>query len=434
MLIVSILVFCIVLFLYLHVYFHLKKSNDLEVYEIDQPSKERLEEVCDIRQPTTFDFINEPLLQATSYQNVVQNYRAFDIKIRDVSKPKKKSSEKNNDDKDSDNDNSELYIPVSLKMANEAFQADTDEKYLSENNHEFVEETGLLKHFQTNDEFIRPYMVSNCDYDIMFASVNTKTPLRYELNYRNYFFVSQGKVKILLIPPKDGKYLFSEEDYYNFEFRSPVNPWNIQAEYQSEFEKLKTLEVELKQGMMMYIPAYWWYSIWFEEPQTSVCSFKYRTYMNTLSLLPKLMMKLLQNTNTKREIVRKHEFSFPSRKTDVAGSTTGQSIANDTSDKSIPMNLAMSSQINNNNNNNNNETDTGMTSVPHHGDQFLPSSLRNTSNPFSVTSINANVNSATPTTTPNTIESGNDSTITAQSTTFSPENTEIILTGDSIKT
>jgi len=418
MLIVSILVFCIVLFLYLHVYFHLKKSNDLEVYEIDQPSKERLEEVCDIRQPTTFDFINEPLLQATSYQNIVQNYRAFDIKIRDVSKSKKTSPEKDSHGIDNDNDNddnSELYIPVSLKMANEAFQADTDEKYLSENNHEFIEETGLLKHFQTNDEFIRPYMVSNCDYDIMFASINTKTPLRYELNYRNYFFVSQGKVKILLIPPKDGKYLFSEEDYYNFEFRSPVNPWNIQAEYQSEFEKLKTLEVELKQGMMMYIPAYWWYSIWFEEPQTSVCSFKYRTYMNTLSLLPKLVMKLLQNTNTKREIVRKHEFSFPSRKTDLAG---------DTSDKSIP----------NNNTDTNTNIDTGMASVPHHGDQFLPSSLRNTRNPFSVTSINANVNSATPSTTPNTIESGNDSTITAQSTTFSPENTEIILTGDSIKT
>jgi len=51
MLVISIFIFCIVLFLYLHIHFHLKRSNDLEVYEIEQPSKQRLEEVCDIRQP-----------------------------------------------------------------------------------------------------------------------------------------------------------------------------------------------------------------------------------------------------------------------------------------------------------------------------------------------------------------------------------------------
>ena len=31
----SIFIFCIVLFVYLHVQFHLKTSNDLEVYEIE---------------------------------------------------------------------------------------------------------------------------------------------------------------------------------------------------------------------------------------------------------------------------------------------------------------------------------------------------------------------------------------------------------------
>ena len=61
MLIISIFVFCLVLFLYIHVYFHLKQSNDLEVYEIDQPSKQILEEVCDIRQPTTFYYRNDQL-------------------------------------------------------------------------------------------------------------------------------------------------------------------------------------------------------------------------------------------------------------------------------------------------------------------------------------------------------------------------------------
>ena len=66
MLVISIFIFCIVLFLYLHIHFHLKRSNDLEVYEIEQPSKQRLEEVCDIRQPTTFEFYNDQLLPQLS--------------------------------------------------------------------------------------------------------------------------------------------------------------------------------------------------------------------------------------------------------------------------------------------------------------------------------------------------------------------------------
>ena len=52
----TILIFCIVLFLYIHINFHLKVSDDLEVYEIDQPSKEKLEEICDLRQPVIFDY------------------------------------------------------------------------------------------------------------------------------------------------------------------------------------------------------------------------------------------------------------------------------------------------------------------------------------------------------------------------------------------
>ena len=52
--IIAVLLFCLVLFLYLHIQFHLKTSNDLELYEIDYPSKEKLEEICDLRQPLIF--------------------------------------------------------------------------------------------------------------------------------------------------------------------------------------------------------------------------------------------------------------------------------------------------------------------------------------------------------------------------------------------
>lgn len=309
MLIISIFIFCIVLFLYLHIHFHLKRSNDLEVYEIEQPSKQRLEEVCDIRQPTTFEFYNDQLLTQLSYQSIHTNYRAFDIHIRDVSKTAQHAiDEKTKTLQKGTEDDQVLYIPVTFKIAHEVLKKDTEMKYLSEHNADFIDETGLIKLFQLNDEFLRPYMVSRCMYDIIMASVNTTTPLRYEVNYRNYFLVTQGQVRILLIPPKDTRYLYPINDYDILEFRTPVNPWKVQPEYQDDFDKIKTLEVELFQGMVMFIPAYWWYSIKFITAETSVCSFKYRTHMNTISIAPQLCMNLLQNMNTKRDTLEKRTY------------------------------------------------------------------------------------------------------------------------------
>ena len=37
--IIGFFIFCVVLFLYLHIVYHLKTSNDLEVYVVKQPSK-----------------------------------------------------------------------------------------------------------------------------------------------------------------------------------------------------------------------------------------------------------------------------------------------------------------------------------------------------------------------------------------------------------
>ena len=168
---VSILTFCIVLFLYLHIFFHYKTSNDLEIYEIDLPSKNKLEEICDLRQPVVFSFANESILEGCTKKNLIKNYEAFDLKIR------------NNKDPNIDD---EVYVPLALGNVAKLLDNDKDEKYFTEKNQDFLEETGVIKYFRYNDAFLRPYMVSNCNYDIIMGSNNTKTPFKYELNYRNY--------------------------------------------------------------------------------------------------------------------------------------------------------------------------------------------------------------------------------------------------------
>ena len=368
MLVISIFIFCIVLFLYLHIHFHLKRSNDLEVYEIEQPSKQRLEEVCDIRQPTTFEFYNDQLLTQLSYQAIHTTYRAFDIHIRDVSKTQANPAEdKTKIQQKGTEDDQVLYIPVTFKIAHEVLKKDNETKYISEHNADFIDETGLIKIFQVNDEFLRPYMVSTCMYDIMMASTGTTSPLRYEVNYRNYFLVTQGRIKILLIPPKDTRYLYPISDYDILEFRTPVNPWKVQPEYQDDFDKIKTLEVEVFQGMVMFIPAYWWYSIQFVVPETSVCSFKYRTHMNTVAIAPQLFLNVLQNMNTKRDTLEKRAF-----------------IKNKFQETTL-MNITPAT-TNTGNPHNNSSISTNQTEyAPSLDDQYLPKSLRgSSSNPYSI--------------------------------------------------
>jgi hypothetical protein len=176
---------------------------------------------------------------------------------------------------------------------------------MSENNYDFLDETGIIKLYRNNDMFLRPSMVSSCNYDILFGSLNVETPLRYDVNYRNYFVVTHGKAIIRLLVPKSKKYLYATNDYDNFEFISPVNPWNVQDEYRADFNKLRTIDVTLMSGQMIHIPAYWWYSIKFVKSNTTICVFKYKTYMNTLAISNHLAMRLLQGQNTKRVVASK---------------------------------------------------------------------------------------------------------------------------------
>ena len=287
--IIGFFIFCLVLFIYLHVQFHLKTGEDLEMYEVDQPSKEKLEEICDIRQPVLFNFDCQTIIDTSSKSYITKNYNAFEVKIRNI--------------KETDS-NTELYIPLPLHAADKLFNEDTNSSYLSENNSDFLEETGVGKNLKYNDEFLRPYMVSNCNYDIMLGSANVCTPFRYEINYRNYYLLTEGSAQIKLTPPHNIRYLYPNYDYENFEFRSPVNPWTPQPKYIADFDKMKCLEFTLTPGKTLYIPAYWWYSIKFNK-NSSISCFNYRTYMNNIAISPYIGMHALQIQNIKRNVVKK---------------------------------------------------------------------------------------------------------------------------------
>tara|TARA_Y100000389_G_C17417228_1_gene494474 strand:+ start:127 stop:990 length:864 start_codon:yes stop_codon:yes gene_type:complete len=280
---ITIVIFCIVLYVYLRIYFHIKISNDLEVYEIEQPSKNKLEEICDLKQPIVFKHFNTELIDACNIQNISTQYHAFDVNVRG---------------KDSD----ELYASLTLNKSVKLFKKDKNNIYFTENNMEFLNDTGLKKIYNHNDAIFRPFLVINCKYDFLFGSGHT--PLRYNINYRNYFYVTNGKITIKLCSPKHTKHLYKINDYENLEFRSPINPWNPDKKHKNDYDKIKFLEFTAEKGTVIHIPPFWWYSIKF-EPDSFVSTFQYKTLFNFIAMAPQYCMSVLQSQNIKLKIIKK---------------------------------------------------------------------------------------------------------------------------------
>ena len=279
------LIFCLTLFFYLHVFFHIKTSNDLEIFDIEQPSKDKLEEVCDLRQPVRMQFANDTLENTCQLSNIASKYQCFDVNIRNV--------------KEIISHPGDAYAPLRLNNVVNVIKNDTEKKYIVESNAGFLDETGMNKIYRDADSFIRPYMTVKSKYDYLTGSNGVQSPFRYDINYRNYLIVVSGSARVKLAPPKSTKYLHPIKDYYNFEFRSPIDPWNVQEEFSNDFDKIKCLDVDIYSGQLFFIPAYWWYSIEFGD-NTVLASFKYDSLMSLLSTAPHYGIYFLQSHNVKR--------------------------------------------------------------------------------------------------------------------------------------
>jgi hypothetical protein len=57
---IFIFIFLFILTLYLHIIFNLKTSNNLEIYEINYTNKQQLENICNLKQPLIFNYIDIP--------------------------------------------------------------------------------------------------------------------------------------------------------------------------------------------------------------------------------------------------------------------------------------------------------------------------------------------------------------------------------------
>ena len=283
-LLINLLIFVFMLFIYIHVYFHITPSNYLEIYETINVSKNKFEDLCNLKQPIIFKNIS--IINWLDIAYILNNYSNFDVKVI--------NRETNNN----------MYIYMNFKNLNDLLKLDVSGNYISQYNEDFLRETSLIKEIENNDTFLRPYNLFKKEYDLIMGSKDSYTNMKYVLNNRNYLNLLSGSVEITLSCPKDNKYLYVKNDYERLEFISDIDMYNINDIHKNDFNKVKLLRIILEKDMVIQIPPYWCYSIKFLEENTVLLNCKYFTYMNYLSVVPDLFLNLMQKHNVKENFTK----------------------------------------------------------------------------------------------------------------------------------
>lgn len=275
---VTLLVFIIVLFVYVHLTAQFKRSEDMEIYEMDYVTNTQLNTVCDQRQPVLFEF--NSILPELFNDSEINGGDAINVIVRD-----------RNDIESGD------FITMPYSSAETLIKTDPKSRFYSEGNAdlatEFIDKGA--------DVFLKPSFNAHTKYDVAFGSSGSRTAMRYHTNSRMFICVKSGKIRVKMTPWKSSKYLHIINDYDNFEFRSPIDVWDPQPKHMHETDKMKFLEFDVNAGYVLYVPAYWFYSIKYSNEPTQLREYTYMSIPNVIANIPKYGMHFLQQANTTKK-------------------------------------------------------------------------------------------------------------------------------------
>ena len=242
----TILTICIVVFLYLHVVYYLKHSDELDIYDVDVQSKPQLEEACAMRQPFVFHYDCGVVVDWEKHKET------------------------------------EMCV-VDLSGAKVELPARKAQKLFGKSPHYSEHNDRLVANLDYRAPLLRPPLCAFAYTDLLCGSDGVQTRFKYHDSFRNYLAVVEGAVKIRLGPPANT--MGVEKDYYAYDFSSGD-------------QCTKIVETTLEKGQTLFVPAYWWYSITYGE-NSCVASFRYKTALNCVATFPDIALSFLQRQNTR---------------------------------------------------------------------------------------------------------------------------------------
>jgi hypothetical protein len=318
---ITFLIFILILFLYIHINDQYKKSEDLEIYEMDYTSNVELQKICNIKQPVIFEFEK---IYPNFFSEIIQfkKYENNDIQVKDVL--------------DYWNPNVLSVDPIILSTSSFRTLVKSDPKshFFMENNQPFLEESGIASQIGELDEYLKPSFNIHSKYDLIIGSANCVTPMRFHTDYRRFYVVTSGKISVKMASWRSRKYLHPIIDYDNYEFFSKMNVWisettisetktkstsettisettisetttsetttktgetTTKTNERNDLNKIKFVEFDVHTGYVLYIPPYWWYSIKLHQ-DAEVVSVSYQTLVNVMSNISDISQYYLRST------------------------------------------------------------------------------------------------------------------------------------------
>ena len=179
------IVFTLTYFIYIHLRYHYKRVNDLDIYDMGFINKKQLEEVCVYRQPVTF-ILEEKVLE--SYFNADALSNKFSCMTFNVY------------------DNSSNHIVSAPLPMNDVIKLFNQKKnYISYNNNLFIDDTITKNKLQSLDKYLSPPLTMYSHYDTWLGTNDKSMPLKSESYYREYLYITSGYIECLLITPNNEK-------------------------------------------------------------------------------------------------------------------------------------------------------------------------------------------------------------------------------------
>ena len=307
-----------------------KTTDKIQLYEMDYIDNLQLQTACNIKQPIVFEF--RPIFSEFFYRQSPKIYleqmSLVDVSLKDTDEYWKQDHNRGGVD-------SVDYIIISYKSLNSLIRSDARGHYISEYNIDFVEDANLGELYQRLDKYLKPTYSCHTGYDIMFGSKNTIIPMRYHTHDRIFLCVLSGKISVKMTTWKSranfeggvGKII---RDYENYEFWVRENPWKSSPGFQTQY-----LDFVVLAGQIVYIPAYWFYSIRIEESDTIISQIKYNSPINILANIRDIGKWYLQQKNIETVATVGQKVVLEEEATMSSSTTTMTTIIKTNSENSI---------------------------------------------------------------------------------------------------
>lgn len=261
-----IIIIIVLLFIVINVKYNLKVNNQLTILQLNNPSKNILEENLNIKSPTviTNSMNNWEDLPLFSPEELSKIKVSVDLKLNTTISEQQKT---------------DLVVTPSKEffkwlLANEDKEP-SQKFYLSEND-QLLKDFNLYQQFDKFANYYLSPMSVGKSYPVWIGCTGTKTGIHWDPEYRNIICQLYGTKKVYLFSPEQSKYMYPSNKYDNGGVVSSVDFWNIDQKKFPDFNKAQFMEIILHPGQMLFIPKYWWHAC---ENMTSCVSIGIRSYI-----------------------------------------------------------------------------------------------------------------------------------------------------------